>query len=84
MLPLGQSSLALSPIISATLVVPGAREWQTDELQLLANASVCTTLPSVHHHEMLLRVWAKDLLLHEPEECNSVLSKAEEAPLAIS
>lgn len=56
----------------------------TDESQLLANASLCATLPDVHHHELLLWVWAKDLILHEPEECNSVLSKAEEAAFAIS
>lgn len=57
------------------------REWGTDKSQLLANATLCATLPGVYHHGLLLWIWEKDSLVHEPEECNSVLAKAEGAPL---
>lgn len=83
MWPLAQPSSALCPIISAALVVPGVRERQTNDSQLLANASLCGALPDVHHRELLLWVWGKDLLLREPEERNSVLSRVEAAPFAV-
>lgn len=48
------------------------------------HGSLGATKPDGHRQQILLWVWTADLLLHELEEGNSVLSKAEETPFAVS